>query len=269
MSKVILPKQKKDTKNEDKKKEAGVKALRSFLAVFRSSAIVIQTIIFVVQTWYILLICILLSATMFVAVLLNSQNKSDIRVRLTAPKAQQSTSMSDTWAASVSSMGTWYFANINTYQGDSSGKDNCTGRKQYPCPLIGNKTVQDDCSAFVTACLAYGGYYPEYTGEYSFCAKDFCTGGSAYNMMLNNFVHYTPADYLTGVYKPEVGDIFAYSSHVEILGVIGETECFAYSWGSVPEDGMPTVRSCGIDTFVAQLWNSNRNKVTDIWQVKG
>ena len=55
-----------------------------------------------------------------------------------------------TWWGAVTSMGAWYQKNIHTYQGKPPGP---RGRRNYKCPLLGGKIVQDDCSAFVKACL--------------------------------------------------------------------------------------------------------------------
>jgi len=59
------------------------------------------------------------------------------------------------WMNAVEQMGKWYELNVHTYQSGNTGK--ATGnRKSYECPLI-NKTVQDDCSSFVKACLQFYG----------------------------------------------------------------------------------------------------------------
>lgn len=258
--------------------KAPMKALKSVLAVVRSAAILVQVIVFIVQTWYILLICVLLSATMFVVVLLGANDMSDVRYRLKLPQSQQDQNQTngESWLKAVDEMGQWYCENVDTYQGSYAPPH--PGRKNYFCPLLGESgmNVQDDCSAFVTACLVYGGYYPDYTGDSSFNARAFCKDGSAYDLMLENFNHYVPDDYLTGVYVPKVGDILAYHyededgerlyAHVEILGVIGETECFAYSWGHVVTV-LPIVRHGGIGVYVKEMWEDNHD-VMDIWQVK-
>lgn len=60
------------------------------------------------------------------------------------------------WLNCVSTMGKWYEINIHTYQTGTTGK--AMGRKGwYPCPLINNREVADDCSGFVQACLMYFG----------------------------------------------------------------------------------------------------------------
>lgn len=73
------------------------------------------------------------------------------------PNNISSTKYSDKWLECVEGIGKWYQNNIHTYVGAPSTDKTRTGRKYYDCPLIGNSSVADDCSSFVTACLrAFG-----------------------------------------------------------------------------------------------------------------
>lgn len=174
------------------------------------------------------------------------------------------------WLNSCQTMFDWYQTNIDTYlhnkQREGEYKKYST-RKYYDCNLLDNKGVADDCSAYVTACLIYAGYIPYQEGwtSHSFTYND------KYKKELEQyFNHYTPEDY--GVsYTPRVGDIVAYDGHVEILANIDENgKCWAWSWGSVPDDATAKYisRAKDVKTYITKMWSNNKHTVTDIWQLK-
>lgn len=169
------------------------------------------------------------------------------------------------WVAACQSMWDWYYANIDTYQNVKEGKGSGT-RKWYNCDLLDGKTVGDDCSAFVSACLGYAGLWSGgWTSGSGWGSTTFANSG---NSTLNeNFNHFTPADYDNGTYVPRVGDILAYSGHVEIIAVVSDSGCKSWSWGSVPKNS-PCNRASDIKTYIYHMWASNSHTVTDIWQLK-
>lgn len=177
---------------------------------------------------------------------------------------ESSISDNSTWIKSCESMAQWYAKNVTTYQGSTSNKS--TGvRKWYNCSLLDNKKVGDDCSAFVTACLAYAGFYPDWTSGSGLSSTSFCRGSRGSSLLSKHFKHYTPSE-LNGLYKPKVGDIVAYAGHVEILARIDESgNCWAYSWGAI-SSVQPINRNVTSDVYIRKMWSNNTNKVTDIWQ---
>ena len=67
------------------------------------------------------------------------------------------------WIRSVLEMSMWYMTNVHTYQGNADGHaDN--SRADYECDLFDDNTiVQDDCTAFITACLVLLAYKKDQT----------------------------------------------------------------------------------------------------------
>ena len=177
------------------------------------------------------------------------------------------------WVTACEEMWAWYCDNISTYW--AGGKST---RGWFYCSLLDGE-VGDDCSAFVSACLAHAGYdIGAWSSGYSWASGSF----SKYNSKLAQyFDYYTTEDFLTGSYVPQVGDILAYNysgrgGHVEIIGYLGTSKNGSWSWGSVPSEEVrrtksPVNRTSDLNIFINYMWRSNiekGNKVTAIWRAK-
>lgn len=173
----------------------------------------------------------------------------------------------DIWVSSCEEMWRFYCTNIDTYWGNS----NKAVRKWYNCPILGG-VVADDCSGFVSACIANAGFdigawSPNYS---SWVSRNYAKYD---NELARYFNFYTPEDYFSGIYKPQVGDILAYSGHVEIIGRLDVGNYGSWSWGSVPslevrQSAVARYRTSSLDVLVTKMWGSNKNRVTGIWQIK-
>lgn len=151
------------------------------------------------------------------------------------------------WPKAVQEMGKWFESNVHTYQGTLTKPR--AGRKAHSCPLIGGKTVWDDCSAFVEACLIYAGAIEwsghaktteamcrdiEKNGPWSTSLKNF-----GFQILTFNRAELQPFDiYVGALYKGGCG-------HTEI---VAEQRGKQYGWGSIHDGqsghpGMP----CGWD----------------------
>ena len=136
------------------------------------------------------------------------------------------------WMKSYQEMGIWYANNINTY---CSYKDNSKGtmygRTWYSCPLLGGKTVGDDCSAFVTACLANAGYLGDFQGGWGYGSSHFKYGGndSLNGKLASAGFAWVPYD---SSYVPQSGDIAVMDGHVEIIGGYSNGIIYRYTWGN-------------------------------------
>lgn len=137
------------------------------------------------------------------------------------------------WMKAVQDMGMWYADNINTY---CSYKDNSKGtqygRTYYPCSLLGGATVGDDCSAFLTACLANAGYMPGYKGGWGYGSSAFkvdSTSETLHNQLAQAGFVYIPYD---SNYIPQTGDIMVMAGHVEVMAGCSGGRIYVYSWGN-------------------------------------
>lgn len=133
------------------------------------------------------------------------------------------------WPESCDAMAKWYEQNVHTYQGSIVKKPR-PGRKNYECPLVTDGPVQDDCSAFVSACLrAFGltgfGNQSSYSFTHSQAIAD-KLAQAGFKKMAFSREALTPYDIVT-VNIPNS------HHHVEIyLGEINGRKK-AYGWGSV------------------------------------
>lgn len=154
-----------------------------------------------------------------------------------------------TWLSAVETMGKWYEKNIHTYQGGSSNRANKRVKYGYSCDLI-NRTVYDDCSGFVCACLTYFGVP---------CGLKLTTKTMNDNnnfgkiLKANGFRHMA---YSKSQLQP--GDIIRKSGHIEIYAGKINGKDMSWGWGNVNDkihgkgQGMPC-------SFVNSAY-------TDIWR---
>jgi len=186
----------------------------------------------------------------------------------TPPEAAGSGASGEWWDCVVK-MGKWYQDNIHTYWGATDSKGN-PARKSYPCPLINNKDVQDDCSSFVKACLMYFGFDKSSLGHMATASMQ---PGSKFDTFLtsNGFERLT---YSVSTRMP--GDILCGppASHTEIYAGDGKS----YSWGSVHDglgrhQGMPC-RTCEQMSQRKDSGTSNIQRIatvtyTHMWRYTG
>lgn len=137
------------------------------------------------------------------------------------------------WWDCVKKMGKWYETNVHTYQGTRAKPR--TGRKTYKCPLI-NGNVEDDCSAFVKACLYFFGLKD--IGKMHIATATMQPGSAFDKLLRNNGFKCIP--YSFDALQP--GDIICGgpATHTEIYA--GNRK--SYSWGNVHDgtdkfQGMP------------------------------
>ena len=145
------------------------------------------------------------------------------------------------WWGIVQKMGAWYQQNVHTYQGTREKPR--SGRKAYPCDLLGGKNVFDDCSSFVTACVLAMGVQKEAWYKWAPCTSSMQVGSDWDQTLRANGWQYIPFN--SSILKP--GDIYCGppATHVEICAGPGKQ----YGWGSVHDGqggkpGMP----CGTPT---------------------
>ena len=175
------------------------------------------------------------------------------------------------WVSACENMWVWYCDNIRTYTGSTDGHTFSGVRDYYSCSLLNGTVVGDDCSGFVAACLGYANLVG--TGTYGTGSPNSKWYANKNNStLLQNFNCYTPADYDSGRYIPQVGDILAYEGHVEIIGLLGSKNG-SWSWGRVPDASVlsshSTVnRASDLRTYIRKMWSSNSKSVQVIWQRK-
>lgn len=144
----------------------------------------------------------------------------------------RSEEVDDNWMQACKDMGLWYASNVNTY---CSYKDNSMGstygRSWYSCPLLNGYTVGDDCSAFLTACLAKAGIMPNYKGGWGYGSSAFKFNGNATLQadLTNAGFSYIPYD---SNYTPQTGDIMVMHGHVEVMAGCSGGKIYVYSWGN-------------------------------------
>lgn len=139
--------------------------------------------------------------------------------------------VSSDWMKAYQDMGSWYSNNVNTYQ-DAYDNTQATGhRKWYACPLLDGTPVGDDCSAFVSACLAYAGIMNGYTGTWAPGASYFLpdSGKAVVSDLTSAGFAWMP---FSSSYVPQAGDIIVMKGHVEIIGGYSGAEVYCYTWGN-------------------------------------
>lgn len=144
----------------------------------------------------------------------------------------RSEQVDDNWMQACKGMGLWYASNVTTY---CSYKDNSMGstygRSWYSCPILNGYTVGDDCSAFLTACLAKAGIMPNYKGGWGYGSSAFKFNGNATLQadLTNAGFVYIPYD---SSYVPQTGDIMVMHGHVEVMAGCSSDKIYVYSWGN-------------------------------------
>lgn len=138
-----------------------------------------------------------------------------------------------TWLSAVENMGKWYETNVHTYQGGSDNKHKRT-RRGYTCDLI-NRTVYDDCSGFVCACLTYVGVPCELNLSTSTMVNNSSFGNV---LSAKGFKHMA---YSKDIIQP--GDIVCTRGHVEIYAGKINGKDKSWGWGNTHDnahgEGMP------------------------------
>ena len=137
-----------------------------------------------------------------------------------------------TWWNCVEKMGKWYEKNIHTYQGVSTNIKG-QGKHYYTCKLI-NKSVADDCSGFIKACLQFFGLSE--LDPVTVVTATMQPDGTFDKILLRN--GFTRFNY--SFENLQVGDIICggAATHTEIYA--GNNK--SYSWGNI-HDGI-IARNC-------------------------
>lgn len=140
-------------------------------------------------------------------------------------------SIDSDWMTSYQAMGEWYATNVNTYCSYIDNSNGTSGgRSWYYCELL-NANVGDDCSSFVTACLAYDGVIVGYTGGTAPTSHDFKpeSGKPIVTSLTNAGYVWIP---LSNSVVLQAGDITVMNGHVEIVGGVSGDTVYYYSWGN-------------------------------------
>lgn len=245
---------------------AAIASLKAILALLNSLIAVLQLLDIVGLVILLVIVIVLIAAVSSAVLFMQDENLSQSVpigggssiIQGTDTSSGDSSEVED-WISVCDKMGDWYVANISTYQGGTSG--NYGTRKSYTCELLvkddgTSGTVQDDCSAYVTACMQLAGYHP--IGGTVYCSRDFLEGGAAANILKNNgFVNI--GSLANNKDKLKKGDILAVNGHVEVFSHYGDSgQIMSWSWGYIYSSGLPTDK--GLPESGSQY--------TDIWRLE-
>lgn len=164
------------------------------------------------------------------------------------------------WLKKCEEMGKWFVSNINTYQGNTDGHYDGS-RKGYKCDLVG-VSVGDDCSGFISACLAYANFIDPSKASYSSApaSTSFLSGGDMVKVLENaGWTHYS-----TGGkgFEWKAGDIAAISGHVELVVSVDGDTMKHFGWGTIRKEY--PCSTCKVSEF-----NHGRNKYyTDCFRLE-
>ena len=163
------------------------------------------------------------------------------------------------WMAAINTMGNWYCQNVTTYQSSTSGHG--TGsRKGYQCTLSGyNKTVYDDCSAFMSACGDYMGWNWG-TSQTSGWWRD------TSNEVVKQHFRWHPEGEMGISYQLKGGDILAMSGHVEVVIGVSDNKIQTFGWGSI-HTKIPS--STGYYYGGSYAHGGSCKKVMGVWEYLG
>lgn len=170
------------------------------------------------------------------------------------------------WWDAVQKMGAWYQQNVHTYQGTREKPR--SGRQWYDCPLI-NRKVQDDCSAFVWACLQF--FKPDVFKEKSWsptCLQFTKEHGKSFSEITQlEQAGFKWIKWSRDALQP--GDIMVGCS-IQGCTHCGHTEVYAgnkksYSWGSV-HDGQGGKQGMPCSSSFSKGRGSSAEPYYDIWR---
>lgn len=219
---------------------------------------------------YSVIIVLVMIAVIGLSVSLMSGLSGGVRLNSTPTNSSDSEHLSadnSSWLSSCDSMSKWYFANIHTYQGSSSGRGSGS-RTPYECELLDGMTVGDDCSGLVASCLAYSGLFTTYTG---YSSAPSSTGFDA-TLQSCGFTEYP----CTLDFVLKAGDILQVNGHIEIVArVDSDGTCWRYSWGSIPSSMPIKVEPCyGLSSmqtlinFYHYTSGNTNNYFTSVWRLE-
>ena len=250
--------------------ELSVKAIQLLIKFIQGVIALIKVVIATIAASEVLLIILvvilvagLIAAAGFVAVYVinNGEFASSGGASGGTQSEQTSGGSNATWTEAYTTMFDWYVDNmpfeINGYTGTEAsdlllGCRYNTG-KSIACDLIDGKNVGCFCSGYVQASLQYSGIVTSDDGLFdmnstgtacsylqAYIDSNRSTSGSAkIDSVLEKFDLYTYADYTSGKYKPEAGDIVIKNGHMEIYGGLKNDKATKFTWGEsyFREDG--------------------------------
>lgn len=180
----------------------------------------------------------------------------------------KSAEVSSDWMKAYQEMGIWYASNINTYCSRPDNSDGTKyGRTWYSCPLLGGSTVGDDCSSFVTACLAHAGIKKGYAGGSAPSSGLFApdSGDPIITELMSAGFKWVP---YSSSYVPTAGDIILMTGHIEIVAGYSGDKVYVYSWGNnysfVSGRGLPHVWSSR-EAYIG-YWNKDSKSIVGVWR---
>ncbi len=180
----------------------------------------------------------------------------------------KSAEVSSDWMKAYQEMGMWYANNINTYcSNPDNSKGTAGGRTWYSCPLLGGSTVGDDCSSFVTACLAYADIHKGYVGGSAPRSGEFTPDND--NVIVSELMSagfkWVP---YSSSYVPTAGDIIIMTGHIEIIAGYSGDKVYVFSWGNnysfASGRGLP--HSWSSREAYLGYWNKGSKSIVGVWR---
>lgn len=200
-----------------------------------------------------------------VSMLLTNNYMLETSVNLLGLKSAE---VSNDWMKAYQEMGMWYANNINTYCSRPDNSDGTKyGRTWYSCPLLGGSTVGDDCSSFVTACLAHAGIKKGYVGGSAPRSGEFTPDSSnaVVSELMSAGFKWIPYN---SSYVPTAGDIIIMTGHIEIIAGYSGDKVYVFSWGNnysfVSGRGLP--HAWASREAYLWYWNKGSKSIVGVWR---
>lgn len=229
---------------------AAIASLKGLLWLLNSLVAVLQALDIIGLIIILVIVIILLIALSSVILFMNNENnQQELKMGISGGLSNSTSIVQEVdsdstkleqWQSVCEKMGLWYASHITTYEGNLT---NTMGtRKNYTCELLKNADgtdgyVQDDCSAYVTACLQLAGYHE--VGGQVYCTWDFFEGKVAgEKLKAAGFECIGSTQDNAG--KLQEGDILLRDEHMEIFHHYDEKgQMYSWSWGDIYPNDLP------------------------------